>query len=94
MVAVTKNPIQVSRNAFVLEIVPHPPPRNANHVEPYIFVTLFSSKFDTPHLRYITLEWPLSYLYMNGLHTAADVCGIVSTGIALHSQEQLRYKLS
>ena len=26
----------------------HPPPRNANNVEPYTFVTLFSGKADTP----------------------------------------------
>ena len=39
--------IQVLRNAFFLEIWPLPPPRNANNVEPYTFVTLFSGKADT-----------------------------------------------
>ena len=46
---------------FVWKLYPHPPPRNANNIEPYTFVTLFSGKFDTPphpHLRYVTLEWP------------------------------------
>ena len=40
---------------------PHPPPRNANNIEHYTFVTLFPRKPDTPHphLCYITLEWPL-----------------------------------
>ena len=40
---------------------PHPLPRNANNIEPYTFVTLFSGKSDPPppHLRYVTLEWPL-----------------------------------
>ena len=38
-----------------------PPPRNANKIEYYTFVTLFFIKSDTPppHLRYVTLEWPL-----------------------------------
>ena len=46
---------------FSWEFYPHPPPRNANNVEPYTFVTLFSGKADTPpnpSLRYVTLEWP------------------------------------
>ena len=40
---------------------PHPPPRNANNIEHYTFITLFSGKSDTPHphLHYVTLEWPL-----------------------------------
>ena len=47
-------------NTIFLEIGPHPPPRNANNIEHYTFVTLFSRKSDTPnpHLRYVTLEWP------------------------------------
>ena len=38
-----------------------PPPRNANNVEPYTFVTLFSGKPDTLKLPlcYVTLKWPL-----------------------------------
>ena len=50
------------RNAFSpWKLDPHTPPRNANNIEPYTFVTLFSGKFDTPHphLHYVTLEWPL-----------------------------------
>ena len=47
---------------FSWKLDPHPPPRNANNIEHYTFVTLFSRKSDTPHphLRYVTLEWPLS----------------------------------
>ena len=41
--------IQVLRNAFFLGIWPQPTPRNANNVELYTFVTLFSRKVDTPH---------------------------------------------
>ena len=38
----------------------HPPPRNANNIDPYTFITLFSGKSDTPpSVRYVTLEWPL-----------------------------------
>ena len=54
--------IQVLRNAIFLQIGPHPPPRKANNIEHYTFVTLFSGKSNTPphpHLRYVTLEWPL-----------------------------------
>ena len=57
--------IQVLRNAFFLKIGPPPTPRNANNVEPYTFITLFSGKFHTPphlQLRYVTLEWPLTML--------------------------------
>ena len=45
---------------FFLEIGPPPTPHNANNIEHYTFVTLFSRKSDTPHphLRYVTLEWP------------------------------------
>ena len=45
---------------FFWKLDPHPPPRNANNIEYYTFVTLFSRKSDTPHphLRYVTLEWP------------------------------------
>ena len=39
--------IQVLRNAFSWKFDLHPPPRNANNVEPYTFVTLFSRKPDT-----------------------------------------------
>ena len=54
------------RNAFFWKLDPHPPPRNANNIEPYTFVSLFPGKSDTPHphLRYVTLEWPLSVSYL------------------------------
>ena len=42
-----KGAIQVLRNAIFLEIGP-PPPRNANSIEHYTFITLFSRKSDTP----------------------------------------------
>ena len=42
-----QRPIQVLRIAFFLGIFPHPPPLNANKVEPYTFVMLFSGKADT-----------------------------------------------
>ena len=40
--------IQVLRNAIFLETGPPPTPRNANDIEHYTFVTLFSRKSDTP----------------------------------------------
>ena len=36
--------IQVLHNAFFWKLDPHPPPRNANSIEPYTFVTLFFQK--------------------------------------------------
>ena len=39
--------IQVLRNTFFWKLDHHPPPRNANNIEPYTFVTLFSGKCDT-----------------------------------------------
>ena len=51
--------IQVLRNVFFWKLDPHPPPCTANNVKPYTFVTLFPIKIDHPHLRYVTLEWPL-----------------------------------
>ena len=41
--------IQVLRNAFSWKFDTHPPPRNANNIEPYIFGMLFSGKSGTPH---------------------------------------------
>ena len=46
---------------FSWNLDPHPPPRSANNVKPYTFVTLFPKKIGhppPPHLRYVTLEWP------------------------------------
>ena len=58
----SKGPFKCYVTLFVWILDPHPPPRNANNVEPYTFVTLFPGKVDTPHhhLRYVTLEWPLT----------------------------------
>ena len=38
------------RTHFSWKFDPHPPPRNANNVEPYIFLTRVSLKADTPSL--------------------------------------------
>ena len=46
--------IQVLRNAFLWRFDPHPPPRNANNVELYTFVMLFSVVVDTPTPHCIT----------------------------------------
>ena len=59
-----KGPFKCYVTLFFWKLDPHPPPRNANNIEHYTFVTLFSRKSDTPshpHLRYVTLEWPLTY---------------------------------
>ena len=40
--------IQVLLNSFSWKIHTHPPPRNANNIEPYTFVTLFPGKLYTP----------------------------------------------
>ena len=55
-----KGPFKCYVTLFFWKLDPHPPPRNANNIEHYTFVTLFSRKSDTPHphLRYVTLEWP------------------------------------
>ena len=49
------------KNWHSWKLDPHPPPRNANNIEHYTFVTLFPGISDTPHphLRYVTLEWSL-----------------------------------
>ena len=56
-----RGPFKSYITLFSGNLTPTPTPRNANNVEPYIFVTLFSGKSDTPHplLRYVTLEGPL-----------------------------------
>ena len=55
-----QGPFKCYVTLFFWKLDPHPPPRNANNIEHYTFVTLFSRKSDTPHphLRYVTLEWP------------------------------------
>ncbi len=57
----TKGPFKCYVTLFFCKLDPHPPPRNANNIEHYTFVTFFSGKSDTPHphMRYVTLEWPL-----------------------------------
>ena len=54
--------IKVLCNAFSWKIYMHPSPHNANNIEPYTFVMLFSGKSDTP--TNVTLEWPLTGLSM------------------------------
>ena len=58
---IRKGPFKCYVTLFFWKLDPHPPLRNANNIEHYTFVMLFSRKSDTPHphLRYITLEWPL-----------------------------------
>ena len=45
---VTKGPFKRYVTLFPMEFDPRPPPRNANNVEPYTFITLFPGKADTP----------------------------------------------
>ena len=42
----------------------HPPPRNANNIEPYGLRNAFFPENWTPHphLRYVTLDWPPMHL--------------------------------
>ena len=56
----TKGTFKCYVTLFFCKLDPHPPPRNANNIEHYTFITLFSGKSDTPHphLHYVTLEWP------------------------------------
>ena len=61
--------IQVLRNAFSWKLDLHPPPHNANDVEPYTFVTLFPRKC-RPHLHYVTLEWPLICVAVYNNHSS------------------------
>ena len=44
----TLGPFKCYVTVFSWNLDPHQPPRNANNIEPYTFVTLFSGKFDTP----------------------------------------------
>ena len=46
---------------FIWKFDAHPPPRNANNVEPYTFVTLFSRKFDTPSPSALRNTWMAPY---------------------------------
>ena len=82
---------QVLRNAIFLEIGPPPPPRNANNIEHYTFVTLFSRKSDTPHphLRYLTLEWPLASVskigHFRSLHCGPSWLSCINEYVAIDS---------
>ena len=40
--------ILVLRNAVFLKMDPHPPPRNANNIEPYTFVTFLPENVAPP----------------------------------------------
>ena len=55
-----KGPFKCYVILFFWKLDPDIPPRNANNIEPYTFVTLVPVKIDTPHphLRYVALEWP------------------------------------
>ena len=44
----SKGPFKCYVTLFFLKLDPHQPPRNANNIEHYTFVTLFSRKSDTP----------------------------------------------
>ena len=69
-----KGPFKCYVMLFSWNLDPHPPPRNANNIEPYTFVTLFLGKIDTPHpyLRYVTLEWPLRPTTAISVQTTAN----------------------
>ena len=45
---IVKGPFKRYVTLFSWKFDPHLPPRNANNVEPYTFVTLFSGESDTP----------------------------------------------
>ena len=44
----TLGPFKCYVTLFFWKVDPHPPPRNANNIEHYTFVTIFSRKSDTP----------------------------------------------
>ena len=46
--------IQVLRSFFFWKCDPHPPPRNANNVEQYTFVTIFAGYLTPSHPHCIT----------------------------------------
>ena len=45
--AANQGPLKCYVRLFSWNLDPQPPPRNANNIEPYTFVTLFPGKFDT-----------------------------------------------
>ena len=44
-----KGPFKCCVTLFSLKFDTHPPPRNANNVEPYTLITFFSGKSNTPY---------------------------------------------
>ena len=57
-----KGPFKCYITLFSWTFDPHPPPRNANNVDPYTFVRFFPGNLTPPPhppLCYVTLEWPL-----------------------------------
>ena len=53
----TKGPFKCYVTLFFGKLDAHPPPRNANNIEHYNFVTLFPENMTAhPHRRYVTLE--------------------------------------
>ena len=59
VVLLTWMQIKVLRNVFFWKLDRHPPPRNANNIEPYTFATFFPENVTPPppHLRYAPLPW-------------------------------------
>ena len=55
----TRGPCKCFVTLFFWKLDHHPPPRNADNIEQYTFVTYFFPENQTPppHLRYVTLEW-------------------------------------
>ena len=53
--------IKVLRNAFFRKWDPHPLPRNANNIESYTFVTIFSGKFNTRYPSALRNTWITLY---------------------------------
>ena len=55
----SKGAIQVLVTLFSGNRTPHPPPRNANNVEPFLHLrNAFFRKIGNPHPHYVILEWP------------------------------------
>ena len=75
-------PFKCHVTQFFWNLDPHPPPRNAKNIEHYTFVTLFSRKSDPPHphLRYVTLEWPLyNYFTCTSIYNYKQMSHLISS---------------
>ena len=82
---------------FFWKLDPHPPLRNANNIEHYTFITLFSRKSDTPHphLRYVTLEWPLCIQADSRALCISDaICNVTHTSPLKTNAHGSRFELS